>query len=55
MLMFSASRSSEPGCKGSNLFFIRNIYFKINPALLLTMPSFQPALSSEPGCKSRKK
>ncbi|WP_209444345.1 hypothetical protein, partial [Pedobacter borealis] len=25
-----------PGCKGSNLFRSRNIYFKINPALLIS-------------------
>jgi hypothetical protein len=35
-----AFRPSEPGCKGSNLFFSRNIYFKINPALSITVPSF---------------
>jgi hypothetical protein len=36
----AAFRSSEPGCKGSNLFLFRNIYFKINPALSSPTPPF---------------
>jgi hypothetical protein len=50
----AAFRSSEPGCKGSNLFFSSNIYFKINPAPIFTnaILSFKTP-SSEAGCKSR--
>jgi hypothetical protein len=36
----AAFRSSEPGCKGSNLFLFRNIYFKINPAFSSPTPPF---------------